>query len=74
MTAATGCPGDDGKARLLLAGQECRRLLSILLSTGGMQTVFTQRGLEQLVKKAIWTFWRGLQTDPPATETWFQEE
>ena len=33
----------------------------ILLSMGGSQTVFTQKGLESLVHKAIWTFWAGLR-------------
>ena len=46
----------------------------VLLSMGGSQTVFSQKSLESLVKKAIRTFWRGLQTDPPAAETWLREE
>ena len=33
----------------------------ILLSTGGIQTVFSQTSLESLAKKAIWTFWSGLR-------------
>ncbi len=33
-----------------------------LLSMGGSQTIFSQRSLEALVKQAIWTFWRGLQS------------
>ena len=33
----------------------------ILLSTGGIQTVFSQTSLESLANQAIWTFWRGLR-------------
>jgi AcrR family transcriptional regulator len=32
----------------------------VLLSMGGSQTVFSRESLERLVKKAIWTFWRGM--------------
>jgi len=40
----------------------------ILLSMGGSQTVFTTETLESLVRKAIWTLWRGLRIAeaPPA--------
>ena len=34
----------------------------ILLSMGGSQTVFSAEALESLVKKAVWTLWRGLRT------------
>ena len=40
----------------------------ILLSMGGSQTVFTQKGLESLVNKAIWTFWAGLRSMANASE------
>jgi AcrR family transcriptional regulator len=33
----------------------------ILLSTGGIQTVFSPTSLESLAREAIWTFWRGLR-------------
>ena len=33
----------------------------ILLSMGGSQTVFSPKTLESLVKKAVWTMWRGLR-------------
>jgi len=33
----------------------------VLLSMGGSQTVFSQKTLESLVKKAIWTLWQGLR-------------
>jgi AcrR family transcriptional regulator len=33
----------------------------ILLSTGGIQTVFSQTNLESLANQAIWTFWHGLR-------------
>jgi len=38
-----------------------------LLSMGGSQTIFSQRSLEALVKQAIWTFWRGLQSGASAS-------
>jgi len=46
----------------------------ILLSMGGSQTVFSQKTLESLVQKAIWTLWKGLKapaaaTNPPTGNT-----
>lgn len=41
----------------------------ILLSMGGSQTVFTQKGLESLVNKAIWTFWAGLRSMTTGAES-----
>ena len=35
----------------------------ILLSTGGLQTVFSPSTLESLARQAVWTFWRGLRAE-----------
>lgn len=37
----------------------------ILLSMGGSQTVYSQRGREELVRKAVQTYWRGLKSAEP---------
>jgi AcrR family transcriptional regulator len=39
----------------------------ILLSTGGLQTVFSREALESLVDKAIWGLWRGLRAENDAS-------
>ena len=40
----------------------------ILLSMGGSQTVFSKKTLEVLVKKAVWTLWKGYQIPEPNRE------
>jgi AcrR family transcriptional regulator len=40
----------------------------ILLSTGGLQTVFSREALESLVERAVWSLWRGLRAQDESPE------